>query len=460
PITDWPQVQRDPQHTGYYPAPLGTSFRVTWTHPFQPERVHPQVQAIVYAGRVFVGTEMGNLYALNAATGAQAWVFPVGAPILNSVAADDGRVFFGAMDGAVYALNVGDGSLAWKAQLSQRLGFSTAPVLADGKVLLGGRDGVFYALSPTSGTVQWQYDVGSPILQTAAWDYGRVFFGAMDMRVYALYSSTGSLAWRSGKIHGMAFKDYWSVVTQGLVLVRPVAKEQAWLNTGFPRVGFPFMPLWSTSDPAWNWIMQYGPTVAAGRLTELPDAVSAQDTAMVNYAANPAGYVRNLFILDEVSGQETFVVPHWANQTMNGTTTPSCVDREGKLVVPTYFVRSGWARLDLARRRIVDILYDHRNADGTPLTVGSYPAGTGNLDETLNVTCALNMIIAMHTEEGNANYTGFFNLDIRRWSPIAGGHTSSQMSSNNQGGGGNPASIAGGMVYHVSYHELIARSTY
>jgi hypothetical protein len=457
PIGDWPQVQRDPQRTGYYPASVGTDFAVAWTHPFQPERVYPQVQAIVYAGKVFVGTEMGNMYALDAKTGARAWTFPVGAPILNSVAAADGKVFFGAMDGAVYALNVANGSLAWKAQLSQRLGFSTAPVLADGNVLLGGRNGIFYALSPTSGTVQWQYDVGSPILQTAAWDNGRVFFGAMDMRVYALNSDSGSLTWRSDKIYGMAFKDYWPVVTQGVVVVRPIARD---LDTSFPHVGFPFTVLWSSGDPNWSWIMQYGPMVAAGKLAELADAMSAQDAAMANYAAKPSDYVKSLVILNEVTGQESFVVPHWASQTMNGATAPSCVDREGKLVVPTEFVRSGWGRLDLASQRIVDILYDHTDRDGTPLTVNSYPAGMGNPDENMNVTCAQNAILAMHTEEYNANYTGVFNLDTRRWTLIAPGETSWQMSSNTQGGGGNPASIADGMVYHISYHELIARSTY
>jgi hypothetical protein len=245
-------------------------------------------------------------------------------------------------------------------------------------------------------------------------------------------------------------------VTRGVVLVRPTARN---LDTNFPGVDFPFIALWSSSDPLWSWVMQYGPTVAAGKLTELTDAMNAQDAAMASYAANPSDFTKNLLVLDEVTGQESFAVPHWASQTMNGATTPSCVDRDGKLVVPTEFVRSGWARLDLVTRRIVDILYDHTDRDGAPLTAGSNPAGMGNPDENMNVTCAANAILAFHTEEYNANYTGIFNLDTRRWTPIAPGETNWQMSTNTQGGGGNPASIADGMVYHISYHELIARST-
>ena len=111
---DWPQVQRDAQRTGHSPEVLGTDLQVAWRHTFNPEKVFPQVQAIVYDGLVFVGTEMGRIYALNAQTGDQEWVYDVGAPILSSVAVADGRVFFGAMDGAVYALEASSGSLVWR----------------------------------------------------------------------------------------------------------------------------------------------------------------------------------------------------------------------------------------------------------------------------------------------------------------------------------------------------------
>ena len=94
---DWPQVQGNPQRTGYSPEIIPSALKVLWTHPFQPEKIYPQVQAIVVAGNAYVGTEMGNLYALNAEDGTQRWVFRAGAPILASVAVAEGRVFFGAL---------------------------------------------------------------------------------------------------------------------------------------------------------------------------------------------------------------------------------------------------------------------------------------------------------------------------------------------------------------------------
>jgi len=418
---DWPQVQRDPQRTGYTPEILGTSFQVTWTHPFQPEKVYPQVQAIIYSGKVFVGTEMGNMYALNAQTGDVEWVYHVGAPILASTAAYDNKVFFGAMDGAIYALHVDDGSLAWPPQqLSDRVGFSTAPVVAEGKIMLGGRNGIFYALDPDTGTVLWQHNIGAPILQTAAWNDGKVYFGAMDMHAYALYTDTGipdgsRRAWQSAKIPGMALKDYWPVVYQDMVYIRP-------MGMGSLGVQDPSM----VTDPV------------------------AQQAVLADYEANPGNYEITMRRFYESTGQEAPAVIHYNFQTMNGATSPPCVDRDGYLAIPALYPESGsyetgWGRLNVNSRIIVDILND-----GTD-------AGYGNSDENMNLTCTGNLILAMHTEEMNAQFTGAFDLDSWTWTDIPVGHTNRQMSTNTQGGGGSPASVSDGIIYHISFHELIAR---
>ncbi|TLN01809.1 hypothetical protein FDZ74_15610, partial [bacterium] len=359
----------------------------------------------------------GNLYALNATTGAQAWKFSAGGPILNSVAVDGGRVFFGTMDGAVYALDAASGAQVWRTQVSEFQGFSTAPVIADGKVMLGGRNGIFYAFSPGNGSVLWSYDTGSPILMTAAWNGGKAYFGAMDMHVYAINSTSGALAWKSPRIEGMAFKDYWPVVLNGLVYVRPVS---------YGSLGFE--------------MADYAKVTNA----------SAQQQLLAAYQANPAAYSLSLFRLNESDGQFAPAVIHYNFQTMNGATAPPCVNRDGNLVMPTWLpVRtyfSGWGLLNPASRIMVDAF-----VDGTQ--------GGGNIDENMAVTCSSNLVLAMHVEEENANFTGFFNLDTRKWTRISPGASNRQMANNTQGGGANPASVANGWVYHITYYELVARNT-
>lgn len=453
---DWPQVQKNAQRTGRSNETLGTNFRVAWTRPFQPEKIYPQIQPIAYSGNVYLGSESGNFYALNAATGAERWKYTIHAPILGSAAAGNGLVHFVGMDGYAYGLNATTGAEVWKKKLSQRLGFSTSPVLADGKLMFGGRNGIFYALDPANGALLWQREIGAPLLQTAAWDNGRVIFGAMDMRVYALNSSDGVQVWRSDPIAGMAFKDYWPVIHNNLVLIIPFG---AHLGTGGIDPGYPFQMVWGGASE-WSWYLSRANTLAQNRgLSQIPEAMNAQASALNAYNANPGNFTKHLYILDAGTGKEAFVVPHFTAQTMHGAVTPPCVDRDGLLIVPTIFIRSGWGRLDLSQRRIVDLLFQNRDIRGEALEAGDTPAGMGNIDETLNVTCTQNLVIAMHTEEMNANYTGAYDLSNRTWKAIDLGTTSHEMSSNTQGGGGNPAVVSNGMIFHVSWNELVARTT-
>lgn len=453
---DWTQVQKNPQHTGLSNETLGTNFKVAWTKPFQPEKIYPQIQPIAYSGNVYLGTESGNFYALNATTGAQRWKYTINAPILSSAAAGNGNVYFVAMDGYAYALNATSGAEVWKKKLSQRLGFSTSPILADGKLMFGGRNGIFYALDPASGNVVWQTNIGAPLLQTAAWDSGRVIFGAMDMSVYALNSSNGAQAWKSAQIPGLAFKDYWPVIYNNLVFIIPFGAR---LGVGGIAPGDPFKMVWGGASE-WSWYLNRANTLAQNRgLSQISEAMTAQTNVLNSYNANPASFTKHLFILNATNGSEAFVVPHFTAQTMHGAVTPPCVDRDGLLIVPTVFIRSGWGRLDLSQRRIVDLLFQNRDIRGESLEAGDTPAGMGNIDETLNVTCTQNLVLSMHTEEMNANYTGAYNLNDRTWKVISLGTTSHQMSTNTQGGGGNPAVVSNGMIYHVSWNELVARTT-
>jgi outer membrane protein assembly factor BamB len=414
---EWPQVQYDAERRGYIPeTPDMNNFGVIWTKAFQPEKIYPQVQAIICNNRVLVGTEMGNLYALNATTGSQYWKTSLGTPILASVACNSASdlVFVGAMNGTVYGINLSNGGISWHQQMSTRLGFSTAPVIANSKVMLGGRNGVFYAFD-YNGNLQWSYTVSSPILQTAAADNGRVFFGAMNMSVYALNTSNGSLAWKSEPLKGMALKDYWPMVYNNKIFL---------LVTG-------------------------GQTLGVTDGTQVTDPV-AQQAVLDEYDANPDNYEISLYTLSEDNGEELPAMIYYTYQTQDGAPSPPCVDRDGYLIIPaprpTGGYPTGWGRLDTNQRIVTQALYDGTNN------------GYGNQDESFNLTCAGNIIFTFHTEEENAHYTGYFNLSTNTWTHISAGHTNLQMTTNTQGGGGNPASIANGIVYHISWYELIARS--
>jgi polyvinyl alcohol dehydrogenase (cytochrome) len=73
-------------------------------------------QPTSYAGRLFVGSEDGTVYALDAATGCLWWMFKASATVKTAISVGDGgnAAFFGDTNGNVYALKVADGSVIWE----------------------------------------------------------------------------------------------------------------------------------------------------------------------------------------------------------------------------------------------------------------------------------------------------------------------------------------------------------
>jgi outer membrane protein assembly factor BamB len=419
---DWPQLQNGPQRLGYSAEKIDCPLERAWAVGFSPERLHPQAQPIVAAGKVFIGTAMGTFYAFDARTGAKIWTRKVGGPILHTAGFEGDKVFLGCLDGRVYALNAADGTIAWTFDSGGRTGFSTAVLLADQKVFIANRSGIYYALGQADGKGIWRRDIGAPILMSSAMDNGRLFFGAMDMRAYALDASTGEILWKSDVLKGSAFKDYWPVAYKGLVLIRP-----ARISGG-------------AYGKAIEW--HKGPLPAA----ELPK----QDLLAAEAEKNPD--LRNLYVLDQKTGQQPFVLPQWVVNTMNGATAPPCVDGDGLLIIPValHDWRGGWGRLDIEKRRVVEVLHDG-DPNRRPVR------GTGNTDENLTVSAAGRLVFTIHTEEGNAHFTGLWHLDRRDWWQMPAIHVDPLFSSNTQGGGGNPMSISNSMAFHTSNNTLNGR---
>ena len=419
---DWPQLQNGPQRLGYSAEKIDFPLERAWALGFSPERLHPQAQPIVADGKVFIGTAMGTVHAVDARTGAKLWSRKVGGPILHTAGFERGKVFFGCLDGRVYALNASDGAVAWTFDSAGRTGFSTAVLLADRKVFIASRAGVYYGLGQADGKEVWRRDIGVPILMSSAWDDGKLFFGAMDMRVYSLDSETGKILWKSEVLNGSAFKDYWPVAYEGLVFIRP-----ARLSGG-------------AYGKAIEW--HKGPLPAG--------EIAKQDVLAADAEKNAD--VRNLYVLDQKTGQQPFVLPQWVINTMNGATAPPCVDGDGLLIIPValHDWRGGWGRLDIAKRRVVEVLHDGE-ADRRPVR------GTGNTDENLTVSAAGRLVFTIHTQEGNAHFTGLWHLDRRDWWQMGPIHVDPLFSSNTQGGGGNPMSISNSMTFHTSENTLNGR---
>ncbi|MFO7958941.1 MAG: SUMF1/EgtB/PvdO family nonheme iron enzyme [Candidatus Brocadiia bacterium] len=69
---------------------------------------------VVADGTVYVGSDDGRIYALDAATGRERWHFQTDGPVAGSAAVADGVVYIGSDDSHLYALDAETGELKWR----------------------------------------------------------------------------------------------------------------------------------------------------------------------------------------------------------------------------------------------------------------------------------------------------------------------------------------------------------
>ena len=91
-------------------------------------------------GVVYIGSDDGEVYALNASTGALLWTYTAGAGIFSSPAVASGMVYVGSLDYKVYALNAKTGSKLWSYSTG---GGYSSPVVVNGMVYVGGGSSVY-----------------------------------------------------------------------------------------------------------------------------------------------------------------------------------------------------------------------------------------------------------------------------------------------------------------------------
>lgn len=88
--------------------------KLKWAFGF-PNAAATYGQPASFAGRLFVGSEDGTVYALDAATGCTWWTFHASATVKTvvSVGNKGQAAFFGDTNGTIYAVKASDGSLIW-----------------------------------------------------------------------------------------------------------------------------------------------------------------------------------------------------------------------------------------------------------------------------------------------------------------------------------------------------------
>lgn len=133
----------------------------------------------VAGGLVLVGDGDGTLYAVQKASGQQAWAYRGTNTVVGTPSVLEDKVIFAQADGTLTCLRLSNGSVVWQSIPPD----SGAATLTDGTAVGGGRvflvrgDDRLYALSAEDGKPLWSYKSNQELRSAPAFGEGLLLLG-------------------------------------------------------------------------------------------------------------------------------------------------------------------------------------------------------------------------------------------------------------------------------------------
>jgi polyvinyl alcohol dehydrogenase (cytochrome) len=189
--------------------------RLKWAFGF-PGVTQAYAQPVIAAGRVFVGSETGLVYALDARTGCFYWTFPAMGPVRTTIVlarsaiAKSGTVlYFGDVRSNMYAVDAQTGAMLWTQKIDEHPHgrITGSPTLVDGRLYV-----------PVAGMTE-EAQAGNPAYECCTFRGSLVAMDAASGRVYwksYTIAETPKLRGKNAKgtqLYGPAGASIWSAPT-------------------------------------------------------------------------------------------------------------------------------------------------------------------------------------------------------------------------------------------------------
>lgn len=181
------------------------------------EHYDSNIKPAVQGDKVFVASRKGEVVAFNLQNGDKLWSYDLrngddapmfggishwwnerNAKLAGGVAVGFDKVLVGTEDGDVYALNPETGEKIWHVKVKGEV--LAAPVAGEGLILINTGGGRIFALQPDTGEQRWMHESENALLtlrgiSEVATAAGGVIYGTGNGKIGVLISEQGAPAW-------------------------------------------------------------------------------------------------------------------------------------------------------------------------------------------------------------------------------------------------------------------------
>ena len=237
----WSHFRGSPNLTGVSESEVATELSLQWE--FDAGEMIDSSAAIV-DGTVYVGSQAGELHALDLATGQPLWKYTTVDPIgESSPAVSETAVFIGDLAGIVHAVDRTTGEALWTFETESEI--KASPVVEDGKVLIGSYDLYLYAIDAATGELAWRVPTDGPVHATVVVRDGIVYSAGCDgfLRALRVRDGTEVFSFDAGAYTGASpaldgDRLYFGTFANEVLAVDIAARGVIWQY--LPRRQFPF----------------------------------------------------------------------------------------------------------------------------------------------------------------------------------------------------------------------------
>jgi outer membrane protein assembly factor BamB len=163
--------------------------KILWKKPLMNKITSSVVES---SGQVYVGTEEGLFFALDAATGEEIWQFEAGDAVRSNLIMWQDNVMFGCDDSQIYLLD-SRGRMTWRFDAGGKTGKTLT--VEDNLLFYGTDDRFLHCVNLSRQKKKWRIRSGGAAFVSPVADGKKIFFLCWNCVLYCLSKKNGTILW-------------------------------------------------------------------------------------------------------------------------------------------------------------------------------------------------------------------------------------------------------------------------